>query len=220
MKKIIIFIMAVSLIACNAENLLFAPVIKSGQQPLTYQLEQMHFVILTQIEHLICIDTDSSSEIGDYKFLDVHLAWLKFSNDSTSNYYPYEITHSVAYTTDLKDVSAEDLLTRAFVYDNGFRIDSSNLVEVNSQIESFDSVSIPANGTEIEFTAPELKCCELVPLNLKFTKHNYPYLNGIMTLAFKDLNGNLSETMEFPVTFHLIWQHPLQHNCKGYFSES
>lgn len=204
MKRIIILIMTSCLIACNTEILVPEPAVKSDTMLLTYQLNQMHFVVLRQIEYLICLDDHPNFEAINYKFVDVHLAWLEFSNDSTSNYYPYEITHSITHTAELNLTSPKDLLSQTFTYDNGFKIDTSNLIEVNSQIESFDVVTIPVDGKEVEFSSPELENCKLVALSLKFTDYNSSQINGIITLAFSDTNGNLSETMEFPATFKLI----------------
>lgn len=204
MKNIIILVTAISLIACNSELLDQVPTANAKQVTLSYQLKQMHFVVLRQIEHIICFNDYDAPDNINYKFIDVHLAWLNFSNDSTSNYYPYEIIHKVTYTPEIVTQTPESLCDKIFSYHNGFEIDDYNLIQCHSQIESFDHVTIPiSKDEEIEFSPPELECDELTPLTLTFTNYNSSEITGIITLAFKDKYNNLSETLELPVTFKI-----------------
>ena len=173
-------------------------------EDLTYSLRQKHFTALFQIDESIYFGVDNQAKDYSYRVIDTHIAWLKFSDGSQSDFYTYSITYKIDYTTELQVLSPKDLCGKTFNYDNGFKVNDSVTIECQTQIESFDDVTICFNEEYLRFCSPELDCCQIIPLTLSFTDYNSSELYGTVVFSLTSTNGNLIEKMEQSLIFKLI----------------
>ena len=208
MKKIILLLAALSVLC--AHNC--TPDIIPEQQPSLaksvgissseFTLMQEHFVTIRQIIHTLVINTNEDY-ISGYKFIDVHLAWLSFADGSTSDPKPYEICYVAEYDNEICHSSPRELIGQAFIYDNGFKI-AENVIKCIVQQERFDSVSFTVDNIKVEFSPPELKSCAFRPTIITFNEVNGNILKGIITFAFYDEEGKITDNLELPVELNLI----------------
>ncbi len=208
MKKIILLV--VSLLALRATSCVpdIAPEQisstenKSRSADLSYELKQDHFTSLRQIIHTIVLGSDQQPP-EQYRFVDVHVAWLVYSDGGSSNYKVFEICHNVSYNKQLSLSSPQDLLGKTFTYQDGFKF-ADNTVWIKSEIESFDDVSFTINNQKITFSQPELQCCELLPISLTFSEYDNNVLKGTMYLVFASHGESSDDALEFPVAFDVF----------------
>ena len=208
MKKIIVFFATLLVLCANACNSDLIPeqplsLAKSEQnQTPDFTLMQEHFVTIRQIIHTLVLNTDEAY-ISGYRFIDVHIAWLSFADDSLSNPKPYEICYIAEYDDEICHSSPWELIGQTFIYNNGFKV-GENTIDCKTTIESFDKVFFVINDTLVEFFPPELKSCNLLPLTLTFTELTSNHLKGIINLAFYDENNNITDSLELPVEVRLL----------------
>lgn len=172
---------------------------KSRSADLSYELKQEHFTSLLQVVHSIVLGSDQQPP-EQYRFVDVHVAWLVYSDGESSNYKVFEICHNVTYNKQLSLSSPQDLIGKTFAYQDGFKF-ADNTIWVKSEIESFDNVSFSINNQKITFSPPELQCCELLPVSLTFSEYHDNVLTGVMQLVFASHGESADEALEFPVEF-------------------
>ena len=214
MKKFIISLIVIvgfaNLLACLPEGPFFdikppeAFVPDATSEEPTPNLQHTHFTVMSQIEENIYFGSANQPAEFTYRIIDIHLAWLEYPDGSKSKNYSYYITHKIDYTEKINHSSPEDLCGKTFKYDNGFKIDDSVTIECQTQIESFDDVSIFSNGKYLHYSSAMLECCQITPLSLCFTDYNSSTLHGTVTFSVTSPDGNPIEEVEQSLVFGLF----------------